>query len=128
MTNQNPRKSTCVVGCVFSAFALWYLYRGRVTWSIVAGSIGVVLLLIAAFSSRWSGRFHAGWMKLAGALGYVNSRILLSVMYFLVMTPVGALRRMLGHDPLGRRGPGKESYWIARTATRQSREGFERSF
>ena len=128
MTNKESRKSTAVVGCVFGAFALWYLYRGRIHWSEVAGSVAVLLLAIAALSQRLSDAFHFGWMKLAAALGYVNSRVLLSAMFFLVMTPVGATRRLLGHDPLERRGSPRQSYWIPRSATRQSREGFERAF
>jgi hypothetical protein len=94
----------------------------------VAGCVGVILLAIAALSQRASEVFHGGWMKLAAALGYVNSRLLLSVMYFVVLAPVGALRRLFGHDPLVRRGPRRDTYWIARSATRQSREGFERAF
>jgi len=128
LTSTESRKSTCVVGCVLSALALWYLYRGRIVWSVAAGGFGVILLAIAALSARGSERFHHAWMKLAAGLGYVNSRILLSAMYFLVFTPAGMIRRMLGHDPLDRRGPAQSTYWTARGATRQNRQGFERAF
>lgn len=128
MISVRARKSTLLVGCVFITFALWYLHRGRTTWSIGAGSLGIFLIATAALSSRWSERFYSGWMKLGAALGYVNSRVLLSVMYYLVLTPVGTFRRTLGRDPLVRRGPRQRTYWVTRAATRQSRAGFERAF
>jgi hypothetical protein len=73
-------------------------------------------------------RFHIIWMRLAVALGYINSRVLLSLMFYLVFTPYGLLMRLFGRDPLRRRGARRESYWISRKVTRQTKEQFERLF
>jgi hypothetical protein len=67
-------------------------------------------------------------MKVAVALGHVNSRVLLTLMYYLVFTPYGLLSRLFGRDPLRRRGPALESYWVERKQTRQAKEQFERLF
>ena len=67
-------------------------------------------------------------MKFAGVLGYVNSRIILSIMYYGVLTPVGLLMRAVGRDPLNRRRKPLESCWIPRAKPRQDREQFERLF
>jgi hypothetical protein len=72
--------------------------------------------------------FHRYWMGLAAILGYVNSRILLSAVYYLLLTPIGGVLRLARYDPLRRRGPRQSSYWIPRARKRQTRESFERAF
>jgi Saxitoxin biosynthesis operon protein SxtJ len=126
-TTAQARKSTLVVAAVLTAISGWQLYRGRETAAIVLAVAVGVLLLCAAIppAARF---FHKWWMTLAGVLGYVNSRILLSLLYFLVMTPIGFFVRLAGHDPLTRRSGNEPSYWRKRDLTRQTREGFERAY
>ena len=92
------------------------------------GLVGVALLLTGLLWAAGSSKFHSLWMRLAHALGYVNSRIILSVIYFLVITPYGLVLRVLRRDTMNRRGPSRKSYWIPKSKTRQSREQFERLF
>jgi hypothetical protein len=73
-------------------------------------------------------RFHVFWMKVAAVLGYVNSRVLLTLMYYGVFAPYGLVSRLAGRDPLRRRGAKRESYWTERKTTRQAKEQFERLF
>ena len=61
-------------------------------------------------------------------LGHVNSRVLLTLVYYLVVTPYGVVTRLVGRDPLRRRGAKAGSYWVERKATRQAPEQFERLF
>ena len=67
-------------------------------------------------------------MGFAVLLGHVNSRVLLTLFYYLVVTPYGVVTRLVGRDPLRRRGAAQGSYWVERKATRQTREQFERLF
>lgn len=43
------------------------------------------------------------WMKFSEALGWVNTRIILSILFFAVVMPVGVVMRLFGHDPLHKR-------------------------
>jgi uncharacterized protein involved in cysteine biosynthesis len=55
------------------------------------------------------------WMKLAFVLGWINTRILLILIFYLVFTPVGLLMRVLGKDHLERKiEKNKASYWKKR--------------
>ena len=67
-------------------------------------------------------------MRMAHALGWVNSRILLALLFYLVMTPMGLVQRLAGRDALRRRGPGNVSYWIPRSSPKHSTDQFERLF
>lgn len=110
------------------AIAAWSAYRGRETAVWAFGSLGVALIAAGLIIPAAARAFHIVWMRLAHALGWVNSRILLALLFYLVMTPMGLMQRLAGRDALRRRGAGSESYWIPRSAPKQSKEQFEKLF
>ena len=94
------------VGAVCVLLAGAFFWKGKPTVSIVLLSIGAILLMTAwlcpsvlKYPSRW-------WMHFAHLLGWINSRILLSVFFFLIVTPIGVVMRLAGWDALRiRRAP-----------------------
>ena len=128
VTNAQARKSALLVAAVLLAIAAWNLYRGRPTVVLVFGSLGAALVAVGLLVPPAARAFHTAWMKFAALLGHVNSRVLLTLMYYLVVTPYGFVTRLAGRDPLRRRGSRAESYWVERKSTRQAREQFERLF
>jgi uncharacterized membrane protein HdeD (DUF308 family) len=128
VTNAQARKTALVVGGVLLAIAAWNLHRGRMTIVYVFGVIGALLLVAGLVVPPAARAFHKGWMKFAVALGYVNSRVLLTILFYAVFVPYGFISRLAGRDPLGRREGRQQTYWTTRKATRQSAEQFERLF
>jgi hypothetical protein len=128
VTDAQARKSALLVAGVLLAIAAWNLYRGRTTVVVVLGSAGAALVLAGLFVPAAARGFHNAWMRFAAVLGAVNSRVLLTLMYYLAITPYGLVSRLVGRDPLRRRGKGGESHWVERKSTRQAREQFERLF
>lgn len=128
VTTAQARKSVFIVAGVLLLLAAWNFYRGRITAAEVLCGISLLLILMAALVPAAARGFHVLWMKLAGVLGYVNSRILLSLVFYLLFFPYNVLARIIGRDPLNRRKTRSESYWIPRKATRQTKEQFERLF
>lgn len=128
VTDAQARKSALVVAAVLLLIAAWNLYRGRTKVVIIFCSISAALVVAGLFVPVAARAFHKAWMRLAVALGHINSRVLLTLMYYLVFTPYGLVSRLVGRDPLRRRGKAGESYWTERKRTRQEREQFERLF
>lgn len=127
-TPAQHRKSTLLVAAIFSVISAWQWYRGRPMAMTVTGALAVTLLVVA-FVPPAAKRFFSAWMSLAGVLGYFSTRILLSLFFYAIMTPVGAILRLTSHGDMGRpRQPKQTTYWCPRERTRQSREGFERAF
>ena len=73
--------------------------------------ISCLLLLIAFTAPRVLDAPNRVWMRFARALGWVNSRILLTLLFFVVITPYGALQRLVGRDRLGRTWHGATPTW-----------------
>lgn len=128
VTDAQARKTALIVAAVVVAIAGWNFYRGRIIVASVFGVAGGLLLLAGLLFPTLARAFHIFWMRVAAALGYVNSRIILSVMYYGVFTPYSLVSRLAGRDPLKRRGAPDDSYWIERQRTRQTKEQFERLF
>src|SRR2546423_13132768 len=108
------RKFGLMVGGVFSLLGLWFLYRHKAHYPyfLCPGILLVGLGLIVPKSLK---HVYIAWMALAFALGLVVSTALLTVFFYLVVTPIGLAARCLGKDFLARKwNPKAESYWLPR--------------
>ncbi|MCB0795339.1 MAG: hypothetical protein KDB88_11435 [Flavobacteriales bacterium] len=76
----------------------------------VAGGIGLLFPMLAHVITK-------GWLKLAQALGWFNGRVLLSLVFFVVLTPIALLRRMGKSDSLVLRPRREGSLWTVRDHT-----------
>ena len=125
---QQARRTAVLVGTVLLALAAFSVWRQHPLRAQILAGLGAYLVLLGLVAPRFAQPFHRAWMKLAAFLGYVNSRLLLGLLYYGVFTPLGWLLRLSGRDPLNRRRPAGDSYWIPRARPRQDREQFERLF
>jgi Saxitoxin biosynthesis operon protein SxtJ len=90
------------VGGVLMLFGLVLAWRGRGLGAEVAVAVGVALVALGATRPRWLALPNAVWWTLASALGWLNARILLSLVFFLLLTPLRAIWGIRGYDPLER--------------------------
>jgi hypothetical protein len=68
-------------------------------------------------------------MKFAFALAWVNTRLILGVFFYLVLTPSGLVMRLLGKDPLRRRiERSAKSYWIRKEPVLFDKSRYENLF
>lgn len=90
------------VGAVLCGIALLLAWRGRVGRAELLGAIGVVLFTLGRLAPSLLKYPSDAWWTLAAVLGWINARVLLSLLFFLVLTPVGLVWRLTGKDPLAR--------------------------
>ena len=76
-------------------------------WTIWVGISGFILGLIAPHLLYYP---YRGWMALGHALGWVNSHIILGLVFIIVLQPIAFVMRLLGYDPLRRRRKGEKTY------------------
>lgn len=125
------------------------LMKFGVTMSVVLGLIGVLiffkgqhperaywvwnacaLFLLLGFAAPAVLRpVHKLWMGLAFVLGWFMSRLILSLVYYLVLTPIGLAMRVRGKDFLNKKIDKEAStYWIKRPKPEMGKERYERLF
>ena len=101
-----------VVGGVFVLLSLWWLYRGKfATAAYVLSAAGSALVLCGLVFPRLLTVPRRFWMKLAEGMSYISSRIILAIVFFLVLTPIGLVKRAMGWDPLQRRSKARDTFW-----------------
>ena len=127
LTAAQGRKFGLTVGGAFlvlSAIAWW---RGHPITVTVLGSLGAVLAVAGLVVPTMLGPVEKAWMGLAHAISKVTTPIFMSVVYFLVITPIGFLRRMSA-GKMGAPKSSATSNWIAHTPAVARRESMERQF
>lgn len=118
-----------IVGGVFALLGLWWLYRGKFAGAPYAMiGAGSVLILLALVSPRLLATPRKWWMKLAEVMAFVSSRIILAFIFFLVLTPIGLVKRAMGWDPLQRRAKSSDSYWVTYPVRQQDPRHYEKMF
>ena len=89
-----------MVGGVFSVIGLWPMFlRGEPLrlWAVVLGSL---LILLGSLVPTWLAPVHRGWMWVGHVLGWINTRIILGVIFYGLITPIGIVFRMFGKDTM----------------------------
>lgn len=98
--NFKERSFGVSVGGVLLLIAAALVWRGRITNAEIMGGIGAVLLVLGLTQPRLLKYPSMVWWKFAMILGYVNARIILTIAFAIVLTPLGVLWRLIGRDPL----------------------------
>jgi hypothetical protein len=93
---------------MFSLIWPWLHQTVSPTWPILLGSLFVAMGLIAPKRLQQPYKL---WMLLGYGLGWINSHLILGLIYLVVLQPIAITMRLLGHDPLRRSfKPALDSY------------------
>ena len=98
---------------VFLIIAIWPLLNGNDIryWSLI---ISIVFLILGILDSKILTPLNKTWFKIGILLGNVISPIIMSIIFFLVVTPTSFIMKILGKDLLNLKKNTKNSYWITK--------------
>ena len=89
-----------------ATFALlgWLVYRRAGSWdgALVTWAIGAVVTVLGNISTKVARGVWVTWMTLAYPIGWVVSHLALGIAYYVIITPMGWVMRLAGHDPMDR--------------------------
>ncbi len=126
---RSEREFGLVVGGVFVLLGAWWLYRGKFANAAhIVLPLGALLVVLGLIWPRVLVLPNKAWMLLAEGLSFVTTRIILGVVFFLVVTPIGIVKRLSGWDPLNRRGPRSDSYWQPYGERQRDRRHYEKMY
>ena len=98
---------------VFLLISIWPIIDGHSLriWSLI---ISFTFLFLGLLNSKILSPLNLLWIKFGEILGKMIAPLVLSIVYFIVITPIGLLLRIFGKDLLGIKFLKKKSYWIKR--------------
>ena len=116
VTTKQLRSFGLTVGGVFALIGLWPTIYHAVSprwWAVLIAVLLMVPALVFPTTLFW---IHRGWIVFGHVLGWINTRIILGIVFYFVVTPIGLIRHLLGKDPMGRQlRPDLDTYRVVRT-------------
>ena len=103
---------------VFLIVALWPLKSGEDLrlWSL---TLSIIFLILGIFNSKLLTPLNKLWIKFGIFLGLIVSPIVMGIVFFSVVTPIGFFMKIMGKDLLGLKSK-KNTYWIDRDNIKSS--------
>ena len=99
---------------VFIIFGLWPLTKGEVV-NIYLILISLFFLIFGSINSKILSQFNKSWIKFGEILGSIIAPIIMALTYFIILTPISLILRILGKDLLGLKFLKKQdTYWTKR--------------
>jgi saxitoxin biosynthesis operon SxtJ-like protein len=103
---QNKDRFKTILVIVIGLLTLSYVFKAPLLGKIAFG-VGAVSIIIP-ITAKW---IEWAWLKLALGLGWINSRILLTVVYFVFLLPIAWISKLFTKDPLKLRARGVQSLY-----------------
>ena len=104
-----------VVGFAGIPFLRYHVVLG---WPWLVAALLWIPALVAPAALHY---LHRGWTHLGEALGWLNTRVILSLLYVIAFVPIGLVMRLAGRDPMERNfDPAADSYRVASKPRRSS--------
>jgi len=123
------REFGLIVGGILVLLSTWWMYRGKFShMSHITLPLGGVLVLLGLAFPRALVYPNKAWMTLAEGLAFVSTRIILAFVFFVIVTPIGFVKRLSGWDPLHRRAAAADSYWKPYSERQRDARHYEKMY
>lgn len=114
-----------LVFLVLSAYCCWHsFYR----WMSVWGSLSIAFIVLARIFPTCLQPLNRAWFHFGLLLSRITNPLILGVLFFLLITPIALIMKLLGRDELRLRQSNKTSYWIPRVPSDATLESFQNQY
>ncbi|MFH1406922.1 MAG: SxtJ family membrane protein [Candidatus Omnitrophota bacterium] len=123
------RQFGLTLGIILIAFGVVHFLRQRVSLAVWFFAVGSAILALVLFAPKWLGPLYFVFTKVTRAIGWVNSYVILSLIYYVILTPIALIMRIFGKDSLERKIDKKiNSYWVKKSTGKASKETLKRQY
>ena len=127
-TKKDLRKLGITVGSVLAAIAVLLFYFEKPS-AIYFAVIGGLLILFGTLFPQLLKPLNRIWMSLAIVLGYFMSRVILTILFYLVLTPIALLAKLVGKKfMILKYDKSAKTYWEKRSIIHKKQIDYERQF
>ena len=122
------RKFGITIGVILLIIAGFLFWKEKESFQILL-TFGVTLCILGIVIPFILKPIYWVWMIFATILGWIMTRVILSLLFYIIVTPIGLIPRFFGKQFLELRwDKSKESYWNFRTNEHLKKENYEKQF
>jgi hypothetical protein len=108
---------------------LWWRRSGQTTGPALMAGVAFAIGLVGLVAPTAIRAIYVAWMIAVWPIGWVVSHVLLAVIFFGVITPIGLILRAIGRDPMCKKfDRSAKTYWITRPAEEVDPQQYFRQF
>jgi len=116
------------VGLVLMIISGFLIWKEKESYQIFLG-IGTIILLTSTTKPIILKPLYLTWMALGLIIGWIMTRVILSLLFYFILTPIGLALRLFGKKVIELRwNKSKKSYWNYRIKENIDHESYERQF
>ena len=115
------------IGFILLIIGVFFFVKGKDLF-VYFFSIGSILIILGGFAPLILKPFYKIWMIFAVIISWIMTRIILSVLFFSIITIIGLFTRLLGKDFLNLKSKSIESYWNLRDKEHELNQDYENQF
>jgi hypothetical protein len=127
-TKPELRKFGLTIGIfllLIAGFLFWKQRPSFPYFACIAGGFALIGLIMPILLKP----IYKAWMSFAVVMGFIMTRVILTVLYFGMFTPIALLTKLLGKDLLDERwNKSATTYWVKRPATKFDPQSAENMF
>ena len=125
--NKDIRSFGITIGIILFIISGLLMYYNKEAYQLIAiiasTFVGLGLILPVLLKP-----IYFVWMTFAAILGWVMTRVILSILFYLIITPIGLITRLLGEDFLKLKKINSKSYWNSRDSNYENNQDYEKQF
>tara|TARA_B100000989_G_C19527578_1_gene467744 strand:+ start:1376 stop:1786 length:411 start_codon:yes stop_codon:yes gene_type:complete len=122
------RKFGIFFSVVFALISLYFFYAELNDYASAFFFISILLALVALLKDNLLLPFNIAWIKLGNIMGILINPIILSLIFFILITPISIITYLFGRDELNLRKKDDNSFWKIRDAESQKPDSFNNQF
>lgn len=122
------RKFGLFFGFIFLTASIYFLVIKNIFFCYSFSFVGLIFIILAIIKPSILKPFNFAWYGLGLILARVTSPLILAALFFLIITPVGLIMKLMGRDPLRLKDSNSESYWINRVPQKGNLSEFRDQF
>ena len=126
-SNKDIKSFGIVIGIILFIISGLLMYYNKESYQIIA-IIASTFIGLGLIFPIFLKPIYFVWMIFAAILGWVMTRVILSVVFYLIMTPISLITKLLGEDFLNLKKIESDSYWNYRNSSEELNQDYEKQF
>ena len=126
-SNRDIRSFGITMGIILFIISGLLMYYNKEIYQII-GIIALTFVGLGLIIPVVLKPLYFVWMTFATILGWVMTRVILSLVFYLIITPIGLLTKLLGEDFLALKRVESDSYWNYRDSAEELNQDYEKQF